>query len=191
MITKREFYIDGKWVAPLVAKDCAVIDPSTEEACAVISLGSEADTDRAVAAAKAAFPGLGRDASGRAAAAGRGHPGAIQQAQGRDGAGHQHRDGRAHRHEPGRSGGMPALASEELPEGLRPHGVDQAPRPPCAGHDDRAGADRGCRPDHALELADEPGDAEGDPGASGGLHLCAEAVGGIAAVVDAVRRILP
>lgn len=56
MITKREFYIDGKWVLPLVAKDCPVIDPSTEETCAVISLGSEADADRAVAAAKAAFP---------------------------------------------------------------------------------------------------------------------------------------
>ncbi|MBN8630782.1 MAG: aldehyde dehydrogenase family protein [Rhodobacterales bacterium] len=56
MITKREFYIDGKWVAPLVPKDCPVIDPSTEEVCAVISLGSEADTDKAVAAAKAAFP---------------------------------------------------------------------------------------------------------------------------------------
>ena len=57
MITKREFYIDGTWVAPLEARDCPVIDPSTEEVCAVISLGSEADTDRAVAAAKAAFPG--------------------------------------------------------------------------------------------------------------------------------------
>ena len=57
MITKREFYIDGNWVAPLEARDCPVIDPSTEEVCAVISLGSEADTDRAVAAAKAAFPG--------------------------------------------------------------------------------------------------------------------------------------
>ena len=56
MITKREFYIDGKWVAPLEARDCPVIDPSTEEICAVISLGSEADTDAAVAAAKAAFP---------------------------------------------------------------------------------------------------------------------------------------
>ena len=56
MITKREFYIDGKWVAALEAKDCPVIDPSTEEVCAVISLGSETDTDRAVAAAKAAFP---------------------------------------------------------------------------------------------------------------------------------------
>ncbi|WP_149587628.1 aldehyde dehydrogenase family protein [Tabrizicola flagellatus] len=56
MIEKREFYIDGTWVAPLEPQDCPVIDPSTEEVCAVISLGSEADTDRAVAAAKAAFP---------------------------------------------------------------------------------------------------------------------------------------
>ena len=33
-----------------------MIDPSTEDACAVISLGDQADTDAAVAAAKAAFP---------------------------------------------------------------------------------------------------------------------------------------
>ncbi|MCB1455653.1 MAG: hypothetical protein KDJ51_05270, partial [Nitratireductor sp.] len=32
MITKREFYIDGKWVAPAVARDLEVIDPATEEA---------------------------------------------------------------------------------------------------------------------------------------------------------------
>lgn len=56
MIEKRDFYINGAWVAPLAPKDCAVIDPSTEEACAVISLGTAADCDRAVAAAKAAFP---------------------------------------------------------------------------------------------------------------------------------------
>lgn len=56
MITKREFYINGQWVAPAVARDHAVIDPSTEDACATISLGSKADTDAAVAAAKAAFP---------------------------------------------------------------------------------------------------------------------------------------
>jgi len=56
MIEKREFYINGNWVAPAKARDCAVIDPSTEDACAVISLGDQADTDAAVAAAKAAFP---------------------------------------------------------------------------------------------------------------------------------------
>ncbi|KIN60549.1 Betaine aldehyde dehydrogenase [Sulfitobacter noctilucae] len=49
------FYIDGKWVAPQAGKDFAVIDPSTEETAATISLGGQADTDAAVAAAKAAF----------------------------------------------------------------------------------------------------------------------------------------
>ena len=57
MIEKRQFYINGQWVDPAVAQDFTVIDPSTEEPCAVISLGSQADTDAAVAAANAALPG--------------------------------------------------------------------------------------------------------------------------------------
>jgi aldehyde dehydrogenase (NAD+) len=52
----RHFYIDGAWVAPRDGRDFAVIDPSTEEVCATISLGGQADTDAAVAAARAAFP---------------------------------------------------------------------------------------------------------------------------------------
>ncbi|MCF2871296.1 aldehyde dehydrogenase family protein [Octadecabacter sp. G9-8] len=56
MLEKREFYINGQWVSPAKANDYNVIDPSTEETCAVISLGDQADTDAAVAAAKAAFP---------------------------------------------------------------------------------------------------------------------------------------
>ena len=56
MLIKRDFYINGRWTAPLAPRDYAVIDPSTEDSCAVISLGSDADTDVAVAAAKAAFP---------------------------------------------------------------------------------------------------------------------------------------
>ncbi len=55
MLEKRDFYINGEWVAPAKANDFAVIDPSTEEQCAVISLGSQADTDAAVGAARAAF----------------------------------------------------------------------------------------------------------------------------------------
>ncbi len=55
MIDKRDFYIDGRWVAPAASNDLEVIDPSTEEACAVISLGGQADTDAAVAAARAAL----------------------------------------------------------------------------------------------------------------------------------------
>ncbi len=57
MLDKRQFYINGQWVSPEAANDLEVIDPSTEEAFAVISLGSAADTDKAVAAARAAFPG--------------------------------------------------------------------------------------------------------------------------------------
>ncbi len=57
LLDKRQFYIDGKWVAPAAANDLEVIDPSTEEPVAVISLGGQADTDAAVAAAKRAFPG--------------------------------------------------------------------------------------------------------------------------------------
>jgi aldehyde dehydrogenase (NAD+) len=55
MLEKRDFYINGAWVAPAKAHDYAVIDPSTEEQCAVISLGDQADTDAAVGAARAAF----------------------------------------------------------------------------------------------------------------------------------------
>ncbi|MEP2532286.1 aldehyde dehydrogenase family protein [Shimia sp.] len=57
MIDKRQFYINGQWVAPATANDLDVIDPATEEVCAVISLGDQADTDAAVAAARAAFEG--------------------------------------------------------------------------------------------------------------------------------------
>ncbi len=56
MIEKRNFYIGGEWVQPKDGRDHNVIDPSTEEPCAVISLGGPADTDAAVAAARAAFP---------------------------------------------------------------------------------------------------------------------------------------
>ena len=57
MIEKRQFYIDGQWVDPAKPCDHAVINPATEEPCAIISLGDQADTDAAVAAAKAALPG--------------------------------------------------------------------------------------------------------------------------------------
>jgi aldehyde dehydrogenase (NAD+) len=50
------FYIDGAWVDPAKPATLDVIDPSTEEAYTTISIGSAADVDRAVAAAKAAFP---------------------------------------------------------------------------------------------------------------------------------------
>ncbi|WP_135505994.1 aldehyde dehydrogenase family protein [Roseovarius aestuariivivens] len=56
MIENRQFYIDGAWVDPREGTDHHVIDPSTEDPCAVISLAGQADVDAAVAAAKDAFP---------------------------------------------------------------------------------------------------------------------------------------
>ena len=56
MFDRTQFYIDGQWVDPAIAIDFDVIDPSTEEPCGQISLGSTSDVDAAVAAAKRAFP---------------------------------------------------------------------------------------------------------------------------------------
>ena len=54
---KLDFYINGKWVKPSEAKTLDVINPATEEAVATISLGSQADVNSAVNAAKSAFEG--------------------------------------------------------------------------------------------------------------------------------------
>ena len=50
-----KFYINGEWVDPATPKTLDVINPTTEEAFATISMGSAADVDKAVAAATAAF----------------------------------------------------------------------------------------------------------------------------------------
>ena len=55
MLDKRNFYINGAWVAPAKAKDFDVINPANEQVCAVISLGDKTDTDAAVSAARNAF----------------------------------------------------------------------------------------------------------------------------------------
>ena len=55
MIDKRKFYINGKWVNPIKKNDFEVINPSNENAYAVISLGKKEDVDIAVNHAKNAF----------------------------------------------------------------------------------------------------------------------------------------
>ena len=55
MLDKKKFYINGKWVEPVNKNEFKVINPSTEEVCAIISLGSSDDTNAAVKAAKSAF----------------------------------------------------------------------------------------------------------------------------------------
>ena len=50
-----KFYINGAWVDPATPKSLAVINPATEQAAGHISMGSAADVDKAVRAARAAF----------------------------------------------------------------------------------------------------------------------------------------
>jgi hypothetical protein len=56
MRSTESFYIGGLWVAPLSEARCEVFDPSSEHPFARIALANSAEVDRAVAAAKAAFP---------------------------------------------------------------------------------------------------------------------------------------
>ena len=53
---ERQHYVNGSWVDPLEPTPFGVIDPSTEATFTEIALGGPADVDRAVAAARAAFP---------------------------------------------------------------------------------------------------------------------------------------
>lgn len=58
MITDRanQFFINGEWVDASDRGKLDVINPATEEAVCQVSLGNELDVDKAVAAARAAFP---------------------------------------------------------------------------------------------------------------------------------------
>jgi len=50
-----KFYIGGQWVDPVEPKTLDVINPATEQVSGKIALGSPADVDRAVTAARKAF----------------------------------------------------------------------------------------------------------------------------------------
>ena len=55
MLEKLQFYIDGQWVDPAEPRTLDVVNPATEEVYGRISIGSAADVNLAVAAAKRAF----------------------------------------------------------------------------------------------------------------------------------------
>ena len=69
----RKFYIDGQWVDPVQPQTLDVVNPATEGVAGVISLGSKADVDRAVAAAQRAFESYLADHPRRARRAARAH----------------------------------------------------------------------------------------------------------------------
>ncbi len=51
----QQFFIDGAWVSPSTPATLEVVNPATEEAFTSIAVGTKADVDKAVAAARAAF----------------------------------------------------------------------------------------------------------------------------------------
>jgi len=55
MVNDTKFYIDGQWVEPITPNLFDVINPAVEDVAGQISLGSSADVDRAVTAARRAF----------------------------------------------------------------------------------------------------------------------------------------
>jgi aldehyde dehydrogenase (NAD+) len=55
MVDRLKFYIDGAWQTPASKKTRPVVNPATEEVLYEISLGSQEDVDKAVAAARRAF----------------------------------------------------------------------------------------------------------------------------------------
>ncbi|GAA4660036.1 aldehyde dehydrogenase family protein [Gordonia humi] len=56
MTDLNQFYIDGRWVAPVDgAGTLDVVDPATEQVAGTVALGGPADVDAAVAAARRAF----------------------------------------------------------------------------------------------------------------------------------------
>ncbi len=55
MVNRTQFYIDGAWVNPVTPKSRPVVNPATEQSMYDIAMGSAADVDKAVAAARRAF----------------------------------------------------------------------------------------------------------------------------------------
>src|SRR5581483_11501585 len=56
MLHHQKAYVAGHWTDPIAPRMLDVTNPATEEPIATIAMGSEADVDAAVAAARAAFP---------------------------------------------------------------------------------------------------------------------------------------
>lgn len=55
-----QFYIGGEWLEPMAGTSTQVRSPATGELVATVALGGAADVDRAVRAARAAFPAFSR-----------------------------------------------------------------------------------------------------------------------------------
>ena len=179
-----KFYINGEWVDPVTPRTLDVQNPATEEAYARISIGSKADVDKAVAAAKAAFPAFAAttkeyraDLLDKIIAVYKKRLGDMAGAISEEmGAPMLAVAGRA-----GPVGPRPPHAGRQLPPHLR---VRRAPRQA----PDPERADRRLRLHHAVELAAEPDRLQGRARHRRRLHHGAEAVRDRADRRDHLRR---
>lgn len=55
MVNRMQFYIDGAWINPAATKTMRAVNPATAEEMYEVALGSKADVDKAVFAARRAF----------------------------------------------------------------------------------------------------------------------------------------
>ena len=55
-----KFYINGEWVSPTKDETIDIINPSDESVVGTLNVGSKADIDKAVEAAKSAFSNYAR-----------------------------------------------------------------------------------------------------------------------------------
>ena len=172
MVQRLKFYIDGAWQDPVSKKTLPVINPANEEPLYEIALGSKADVDNAVAAARRAFETFSlttRDERADLLAK------IIDVYKKR-----MKEIGAAISDEMG----APLTFAERFQAGaglghlmttldvLKSYPFEERARHRHA----RARAGRRLRPDHALELAPQPDRLQGRAGAGGRLHDGAEAV---------------
>ena len=168
-----KFYIDGRWVEPITPSTLEVINPATEAVAGHISMGSAADVDAAVQAARRAFESYSQSSvDERAALLERiiaeyrirhdDIAAAITEEMGAPTA--------LARKGPGGDGHRPPANGADGAQGLR---LQRTAR----HHADPQGADRRMRPHHAVELAGQPDRLQGRTGARDRLHDGTQALG--------------
>ena len=169
-----KLYIDGSWVAPAGSDTLEVIDSTTEEVFATIPAGVPADIDRAVAAAKAAFPAWSEEPAPER--------GKLLLPRRRGARGPTRRDRRRHhargRHAQGVSRPRSRWAPGSRRSRPRPSSRRRSSSRTRSNGPRRPRADRRRRLHHAVELPAQPDRRQGRVRVGRRLHRRAEAVGG-------------
>ena len=180
-----KFYIDGQWVDPVEPQTLDVINPATEQVCGKIALGSAADVDRAVTAARKAFATWSLTSREERLDVLTAHPRAnTRSVSATSPRRSPKRWARRPRSPTAFRWGSGLGTSNTAIEVLKNFRFEEHAR----RDDDREGADRRLRPDHALELADEPDRRQGVPGARDRLHHGAQALRSCAVLGADLRR---